>query len=219
MKQLHFAFFVITFLTSVLYSCEQETEEVVSFPITLYASEISEVNDIRLFVKDKEVFDIATINHFIDDDFRFDPNSIRLTEADTMVFNSMDSVTFESNHQKHSVHKTADQFLFYSADYMMFVVKQISFLKHRSDQIIVPLSSGYQYAEKEVMVGYGSFTNFELCLLMYKLHEYSYADNQLVHRAFSAGHISNEFNEDFIPELGITDTLAIREIKIRFVRK
>lgn len=217
MKQLYYILFIII-LTCVFYACEKETEEVVAFPITLYASEISEVKDIRLFVKDAEVFNQATINNFIDDDYRFDPNSIKLTKINSMTFNSMDSVIFESNHQQYSIHKTANQFLFYSSDYIKFIAKQISFLKHRSEQISIPLIFGYQYAEKDVMVGYGSYTNFELCLLMYKLHEYAYIDNQLVSRAYSSGHTSNEFNEDFIHELGTTDTLAIREIKIRFIR-
>lgn len=219
MKQLHIALFTLTFLFCLFCSCEKEVEEVASFPIMLYVSEISEVKDIRLFVKNTEVFDQATINNFIDDDFIFDPNSIKLTKINSMTFNSMDSVIFESNHQQYSVHKTADQFLFYSSDYIKFVVKQTSFLKHRSEQISIPLIFGYQYAEKDVMVGYGSYTNFEMSFLIYKLHEYLYNNNELAYRGSIRGGTSNEFNEDFIHELGTTDTLAIREIKIRFVKK
>ncbi len=219
MKQLHKAFFVITFLSGVFCSCEKEAEEVISFPITLYASEISEVNNIRLFVKNTEVFDQATINNFIDDDFIFDPSSIKLTEINSMTFSSKDSVIFESNHQQYSVYKTADQFLFYSSGYIKFIVKQTSFLKHRSEQISIPLSSGYRHAEKDVMVGYGSYTNFEMSFLIYKLHEYLYNNNELVYRGSIRGGTSNEFNEDFIHELGTNDTLAIREIKIKFVKK
>ncbi|MDD4199562.1 MAG: hypothetical protein PHZ12_09210, partial [Paludibacter sp.] len=140
-------------------------------------------------------------------------------ESLKMIFSSMDSVTFGSDHQKYSAHKTADQFLMYSTTYMFPVIREISFLKHRSEQISVPLSSGYRYAEKDVMVGYGSYTNFEMCFLIYKLHEYLYNNNELVYRGSLSGGTSNEFNEDFIHELGTTDTLAIREIKIRFVRK
>lgn len=219
MKPVFYLLFAII-LSVILSACENETDRTETFPISLYASEITQVSDIRLFINKTESFDKDTIERFTQGSTFFGIENIKFTESDTILFTSKDSIVFGSYTSKYSVYTNGQQFLFYSPVYTYFVDKWTSILKHRGEQTPIPPSSGYQYSEKEVRVGYGSYTDIELCLLTYKLSGSIYtSDGQLLSRYMRQIKTLNEFNEDFIQELGAYDTLAVQESRVRFIRK
>ena len=60
-------------------------------------------------------------------------------------------------------------------------------------------------------MAYGSYQDIELCYLLYKISEYTdYSYSLMGGKAF------NEFNPEVISTLGVRDTLAIQEYRIRF---
>lgn len=220
MKTILYLLFATILSGTLLSACENEAERTETFPISLYASEITQVSNIRLFINKKESFDKDIIERFTQGSTFFGMENIELTEGDTILFTSKDSIIFGSYTSKYSVYTNGQQFLFYSPVYTYFVDKWTSILKHRGEQTPIPPSSGYQYSEKEAIVGYGSYTDIELCLLTYKLSGSIYSpDGLLLSRYMRQRKTLNEFNEDFIQELGTYDTLAVQESRVRFIKK
>ena len=73
-----------------------------------------------------------------------------------------------------------------------------------------PIPNG-GYRTKEVRVAYGSYQDIELCYLLYKISEYTdYSYSKMGGKTF------NEFNPEVVSSLGVRDTLAIQEYRIRF---
>ena len=68
-----------------------------------------------------------------------------------------------------------------------------------------------RYWTKEIRVAYGSYQDIELCYLLYKTSEYTDYSYSLMR-----GKVLNEFNPEVVSSLGVRDTLAIQEYRIRF---
>ena len=242
-------------LTIVLFLCSCEKEKVFdNFPVTLYADKITYKSDIRLFAGQTEVTDKAIIDKFISDAecFKFPDNDyIRPT---AIHFHSKDSATlgifFFNEVVGYSVQKDAKQFLLYSS--FSNPVPSLSlganrdiiyYLNKHTDELIPRLiGSEYQYYTKEVRVGYGSYTNLEMCYLAYKIkrtlkanidypdfpNEFNFSNVEGSGNSHMvAGTMFNEFNEKAIDklhyihtdELQLIDTLAIMEYKVRYIAK
>jgi len=196
-----------------LCSCEKE-EEFSDFPVTLYANKITYISNVKLFVGKNKINDKETIDKFIKDEDWFRLPNIE-PDYDEIYFFSKDSVNIYT--QSFSVRKTNKQFLFYSSRFIQTSGSQDvrrSLMKYTSELLIpIPSPSGDLYATNEVRVGYGSYTNLEMCFVTYKIRKWSgnwYS---------GAGTFINEFNEEAINTLQPLDTLAIMEYRIKFITK
>ncbi|MDR1740074.1 MAG: hypothetical protein LBR45_04890 [Bacteroidales bacterium] len=208
-------------LVSALLLCACNKEEHIEFPLTLYPQKVSQVSDIRLFTNKQEIHDENIIKAFIDN------NRKRFTGFDTIDFSSIldilsnekfsndsssniyflskDTALFGTMTSKFTVEKKDNQFLFYSPLYVSTHYHP-SITKYTATELIPPNS----YITREVRVGYGSYENIEICFLAYmKTSTYNIENARLL----------NEFNEDYINTLSLTDTLAIREYRIQFIAK
>ena len=214
MKRLEIIFLIIIIL---LCSCRKDVENIPNFPITLYASEITNLTNVRLFVGKTQITDDNILNKFISDISYFElPNIMELSNK-SMIFLSNDSATWDGI--GFSVNKNTNQFLFYSPFFMVAANHQSivrPLLKHKEDlvQVLPEFITNYCYTTRNVNVGYGSYANMGLCILTYKISR----TNSLSHFG-AAGTILNEFNKDAIDTLQPSDTLAIREYRIRFITK
>jgi len=194
-----------------LYSCEKE-EKFSDFPVTLYENKITHISNVRLFVGKTKISDKETIDKFIKDEEWFQvPNDVE-PDYDEIYFYSEDSVKIYT--QSFSVRKKDKQFLFYSSRFIQTIGSQDiirSLMKYTSELLIpIPSPSGDLYATNEVRVGYGSYTNLEMCFVAYKIRKWGgnwYS---------GAGTFINEFNEEAINTLQPLDTLAIMEYRIKF---
>jgi len=209
MKYLNYSLTIIM----LLCSCKKEKED---FPIILYAREISQVSDVRLFVDKSEVTDKTIIDKFISDVDLFTlPYHIDLSDG-IIHFHSKDSATFWTETQRFYVQKEVQQFLFYS-DFITGLLVMRPFFMYTSELIPVAPITGYSHMTKEVRVGYGSYTDMEMCFVAYKLKKpVNIPDDVYI---LQWGTFVNEFNEEGINTLQPLDTLAIMEYKIRFVAK
>ena len=213
----------------LLYSCKKNVEFFDSwkkdpnFPVTLYADKITYTSDVKMYIGQNKITDKNTIDKFIGNDTNFEPlNNDDISTSDlTIHFHSKDSAIctiLGIELSDYSVQKEANQFLFYSSLYATYEGGQIirQFIKHTSELIQGPWSwslYSYLYFTKEVRVGYGSYTNLEMCFLIYKIsknYDYSYSR--------ARGIVLNEFNEEAINTLQLSDTLAVQEFRIRFVK-
>jgi hypothetical protein len=206
---------VICFLIVIgfLFSCGTDDYLEENFPITLYASEITQISEIKMWVNKKEINDCETRLKFIENADCFNlPNRVEEAEV-SIIFLSKDSVVFEFYNFGYTVQKQANQFLFYSKPYVSVENGDIVYplLKYTDELNSFPL--GY-VVKRDVIVAYGSYTNFELCFLTYKISK-----NTEWEWSRAWGTLMNEFNEDAISSLRVLDTLAIQEYKIKFTAK
>jgi hypothetical protein len=213
---------VICFLIVIgfLSSCGKDDYLEENFPIILYASEITQVSEIKMWVNKKEINDRETRLKFIENaNSYFIENANSLTPPNReeesgakIIFLSKDSVVFGRNTFGFTVQKQSNQFLFYSPLPVPVKIESIihSLLKY-NDELKLPPSPN-RYLASEVRVAYGSYTNLELCFLVYKISQNTESGS----RSGSSARLMNEFNEDAINSLRALDTLAIQEYKIRF---
>ena len=207
-------YLVKTVLVSTLLLCA--CDKGVDYPITLYASELSRVSEVRLFTSKKEIFDSDVIKTFVGNYEYFElPTTSEIHSLnETISFISADSALFEALTTGFTVKKDANQFLFYSSllsnAYLGDIVWPL--LKYTDELVSVPPTYGFRYLTKEVRVGYGSYRNLEICFFSYVLLKYE----DLI---ATIGRISNEFNEEAINTLQLRDTLAIQEYRVRFIAK
>jgi len=208
MKYLNYSLTIIM----LLCSCKKEKDD---FPITLYAREISHVSDVRLFAGQTEVTDKEIIDKFISNEEVFTlPYHIELSDG-IIHFHSKDSATFWTETQGFYVQKEVQKFLF-SSDFRKGLPVMRPFFKYTSELIPAPSITGYDYLTKEVRVGYGSYTDMEMCFVAYKLKIPVSIPSDIYISQW--GTFVNEFNEEGINTLQPLDTLAIMEYKIRFVK-
>ena len=204
--------FSIVLAFTLLCACDKGDNS--DFPITLYAHEVSQTSDIRLFVNKKEIFDANVIRDFVGDSeyFKLPTRKDMQLSNEGICFLSKDSVLFGTMTAGFTVRKDATQFLFYSRKGEVQVNDDMvsPFLKYTDELIPLPTSLGLSYLTSEVRVGYGSYKNLELSVLSYM---------QVRKFSFSAGILLNEFNEESINTQQSGDTLAIREYRVRFVAK
>jgi len=201
--------------------CACDEKESIDYPITLYAHELSQVSEVRLFANKNEIYDSDVINAFIGSAFVNNSEFFKLPTSseiessnESISFLSADSVHFGALTTGFTVKKNADQFLFYSplnsSAYLGDAVWPL--LKYTDELISVSPTAGYRYLTREVRVGRGSYRDLEISFFSYMLQKYE--DSFGV-----GGRLSNEFNEDAINTLQLRDTLAIQEFRVRFIAK
>lgn len=221
LKTMHMRYLVNAVVVCTLLLCACDKEDIVDYPITLYAHELSRVSDVRLFVNKNEIYDSDVIRAFVDDSEYFKlPTATELQSSnERIVFLSKDSVLFGTLTTKFTVKKNGQQFLFYSpfplpnVDYSGDIIR--SFLKYTGELIpAYPPFFGDGYLAKEVRVGHGSYRDLEISFLSYILSRHRDTFQHSV-----CGRLFNEFNEEAKNTLQLRDTLAIQEYKIRFVAK
>ncbi|MDR3339892.1 MAG: hypothetical protein LBT25_07375 [Candidatus Symbiothrix sp.] len=210
---------VICFLIVIgfLSSCEKNDSLAENFPITLYASEITQIAEIKMWVDKKEINDNEKKLKFIENANCFNLSN-RVEEAGaSIIFLSKDSVVFGSNTFGFTVQKQDNQFLFYSP---LDVIVTNGDIVHPLLKYTDELKPIYEerYITREIRVAYGSYANLELCFLAYKLAKNTEYDG-INMGLLASGTLMNEFNNDAINSLQATDTLAIQEYKIRFTAK
>ena len=211
-------------IVMLLCSCKKEMA-FDNFPVTLYASEITRTSDVRLFVGKAQITDNKVIDKFIGSEAEYfeRPTDMDVKQSDeSIIFHSKDSVTFGTESYKFYVEKNVEQFLFYSSFLSPSDEQRQMLLKYKDDLVSVPSYSGFTFRTKEVRVGYGSYTNLELCFMAYKLSKNTlspWEDNTIILHYEEAGTSLNEFNEKAINTLQPLDTLAVREYRIGFVTK
>ena len=192
-------------------SCKKEED----FPVTLYANKITHITPVRLYVGQTQITDSKIIDKFISNASCFElPDDNSVAEA-TIHFYSKDSASFDIDPRGYSVQKDGNYILFYSS----FIPTggldiKYPLFKYISKYYQLSPNTGFSYMTKEVYVGYGSYTNLEICVLAYKI-------SRNAGRSYSRawGTTSNVFNEEAINTLQYSDTLAIREHRVRFVSK
>lgn len=204
----------LTIVVMLLYSCEKEDFD--DFPVTLYANTITYISDVRLFVGETKITDKEKIDKFISDAKCFQlPNDFQ-TMVDAIHFHSRDSTTFEVQSCGYSVQKNDKQFLFYSPFPLnsLYIVQPL--IKYTGELIPTPPPYSDFSNTKEIRVGYGSYTDMEMCFVAYKI-----TGNRAngLYAAGAWGTFLNEFNEEAVNTLQPLDTLAIMEYRVRFIAK
>jgi hypothetical protein len=227
MKNLIYSFAIIA---TFLCSCEKaEVVEPEIQNITLRAKEITKISDVKLFAGTTQIQEKKKINKFISDAECFVlPTNIRSIDDviigsidDVLVFNSKDSATFGTDPWWcYSVQKNANRFLFYSFQNIFFsqikIVCLHPLIKYTAELIPIPPVTIFSHVSKDVKVGYGSYTDMEICFVAFKIVK----QNSLGYAYIGGwGTFLNEFNEEAIKTLQPSDTLAIKEYRIRFVAK
>jgi hypothetical protein len=203
--------------TLLLCACNKE-DDIVDFPVTLYAHEISQVSNVRLFVNKKEIHNSNAIKSFVNNpqysDFFLLPTNTEIQSSnESICFLSKDSFLFGSSTIVYTVQKDAKKFLFHSPLYFVspdyYYGENLirSLLKYPGD--LFPMGP-YSLGATQVFVGYGSYKNLEISFLSYVLS---------TSRWVLCGRLFNEFNEEAIKNLQLQDTLAIQEYKIRFIAR
>ena len=132
-----------------------------------------------------------------------------------VCFCSEDSVRFKDDPFVYDVEKNGSQFLFssrlgflFEGDVNSIYSKMLKYPMRYDPEFPIP-NGGYR--TKEVRVAYGSYQDIELCYLLYKISEYTdYSYSKMGGKTF------NEFNPEVVSSLGVRDTLAIQEYRIRF---
>ena len=217
-KYMNVKYLINIALVCALLLCACGKEDIIDFPITLHAHELSRVSDVRLFVNKNEIYDSNVIEAFVSNSEYFKlPTPAEIQSSNESIsFLSKDSVLFGTLTIGFTVKKNANQFLFYSS--LMFPTNSgdilHSLLKYPSE--LVPLShfTGFKHLTREVLVGYGSYKKLELSFFSYML-----SINGDSFQQFISGKLSNEFNEEAINTLQLRDTLAIQEYRVRFIAK
>ncbi|MDH7463634.1 hypothetical protein QEG73_20205 [Chitinophagaceae bacterium 26-R-25] len=212
MKYLAFAIVILSI------SCKKQSE-VVKYPQRLYLTQISSKQNVRLFTNNSEIKSSSVINSFVGDNSNFQiiaanqftPNTdyIDFLSSDTAMFSTSDYV-------KYDVTKSGNQFILksqigfpYSDNVMRSIVRSI--MKYPGQEVKGPPgmpTSGFEYGTS---IGYGNYSNFELCWLAYKIVKHPTNGNYL-----ATGMLQNEFNPNVISTLGANDTLAIQECRLLF---
>jgi len=213
-------FNIMVLCTLLLSACDEEEDNIIDYPITLHMHDLSRASNIRLFVNKKEIYNSNIIKSFIGNSeyFKLPTNTDLRSSNESIYFLSEDSVLFGTSPIGFIVKKNANQFLFYSPKILQVnneynIVYPL--LKYTDE--LIPVSSGINfggYLTGEVRVGYGSYKNLEICFLSYMLLK-----NEGSYKRLTSGQLLNEFNEEAINTLGLRDTLAIREYRIRFIAK
>ena len=214
---------IIIFIIGFLFSCKKEDESVIDYPVSLYTSEISHVSDIRMFVGGNETKDCEKILEFIKNTNCFNLPNVLDMSSEPIIFHTNDSVVFGTNNlNSFNVQKNGKQILFYST-YPVYVYENDivrPLLKYTDElglQVLIPsFPWGFVIAHrtKEIRVGYGAIYNLEMCFFAYKISKNTNYSKQL-----AWGTQSNEFNDEMLNSLQVTDTVAIQEYRIRFVTK
>ena len=207
---------VNTVLVCTLLLCACNKEDHIDYPITLYAHELSQVSDVRLFVNKNEIYDSNVIRAFVSNSERFKlPTTTEIQSSNESIsFLSKDSVIFGPLTTGFTVQKNANQFLFYSPISSLAYYGEIvhPLLKYTDELVAMPVHVGFGYLTREVRVGHGSYSNLEISFFSFMLlkHEQSLGVD---------GRIPNEFNEEVINTLQLRDTLAIQEYRVRYIAK
>ena len=204
-------------LSLICISCEKEEE--IEFPITLYGSEVVKVSNISMFTNKEDIYDTDKILQFAYSSnvvLPGIPDNMDIKNSLTPIcFCSEDSVRFKDDPFVNDVEKNGKQCLYSSRPGFLFEgdVNSICFRMMKYPMKYDPplsIPKG-RYWTKEIRVAYGSYQDIELCYLLYKISEYTDYSYSL-----KGGKAFNEFNPEVISTLGVRDTLAIQEYRIRF---
>ena len=190
----------------LLCACDKEDnkEDNIDYPITLYAHELSKVSDVRLFVNKNEIYDPNVIRTFVGNSEFFKlPTTAEIQSLnESICFLSEDSVLFWTSTTGFTVRKNANQFLFYSPLEVPVnsgdIVRPL--LKYTGELVSMPSYAGLNYLTREVRVGYDSYKNLEISFLSYMLSRNG-ENGEDFWREFAGGRLLNEFNEEAINTL------------------
>ena len=227
--QFIFAFLSLFFL---VVSCEKDTADVngVTYPSVVTARSLETRGAVRMFTKDGEVTDEASIARFIAGGGIHEPNifeeSFESHPDSKITFHSKDSLTFADEILKFGITETQEGKFMISRDFRSEVITQPPYIMsviedlwrmgiHRSPLEKILQSNGFFFTGKEYRVGYGSFKSFKLPVLLFKLKRQSSVEESKSMR-MNLGNRFDEFDEDFISTLANEDTLAIQQHYVLF---
>lgn len=207
-KELLCKFILLVFSISIFSCKEDKIDKPVSFPHTMYVDKITSKSDLKLFSNKSEITDVITKTNFVSNVPNFDLLTQPLDPTENITFVTQDTIIFSSSTIKFAVEKSGDQYLFYSD----FFYADITFkgvvydlLRFNYPKTPLPSASGFQYKTKEVRVAHGDYTDLQLSVLSYKIKQGNSWESET---------LFNEFNDSVISEIGLNDTLAVREFII-----
>lgn len=210
----------ILFLTGLFYSCKKENVENIVFPLTLELKEVTDVSNVRLFTNGKEVIEPNSINTFTADESWFKAGISELYLKSKLYIESTDSIRFDNEVHKFSIEKNNNQYLFISSKSIYDYPFLYSMQKYQYKN---PELFGTEtiFLNKPVRVGYGTYSNLKISyfLCKFSMNSKYLGNGETGKNVHFFGIIINEFNEDFIKSLSATDTLAIKEFKVNYVKK
>ena len=142
-------------------------------------------------------------------------SNIRMFTNKEEIYDTDKIMRFKDDPFVYDVEKNGSQFLFssrlgflFEGDVNSIYSKMLKYPMRYDPEFPIP-NGGYR--TKEVRVAYGSYQDIELCYLLYKISEYTdYSYSKMGGKTF------NEFNPEVVSSLGVRDTLAIQEYRIRF---
>ena len=203
-------------LPDTIVSCKKkDNQDQVTFPQTVYASDLANRTAIRMFIKGTEITDTAVIHKYIGDAKYFNQNG--MDSSYYISFVSSDSATIAGYTHKFSYTLNGDLFLIYSRDfYEIDPMDHLSVLadtiqKYKTKKIPVPHGTNLAtYIRYAIWVAHGTYNNLLLSIIAYKISTWG---------AYQMGTLPNEFFEGTLSALRTGDTVAVQSYSIRMVAR
>lgn len=207
-----------------ILSCKKE--EQLSFPITLYPTQLIQNTQVRVFTKNQEIKDANTIANFIKNANNFSLDFRSSNPDDKIVFTSKTNILIGEYGRGFDLVKgdisNKNELVFYSQN-SIYDVNPLEFsrkiLKFTAPLIPVatiptPSDNGIKYISQEVMVFNGNYSNLDLSVLSYKIKQGG--QNSFSIKTSTTFNKPVEFNASFLAELQPTDTIAVQEYTYNF---
>jgi len=218
----------------LVLSCGKDTTDIndITYPLVVKAKSLESRGTVRMFTKDGEVTDKASIARFIANvgmhELNIFEEPFKSDESNKITFHSRDSLTFANDVLKFGITEMQQGKFVISRDFQSDVITLPHYIMSATEDIWrlgahhSPLEKkilfdGFIFTGKEIRVGYGSFRSFNLPILLFKLkRQTGFEELKSVRISVNAGKWFDEFNDDFISTLTNEDTLAIQQNYVLF---
>lgn len=248
MKVRHLFSLLFFLLLFSLFSCKKDSGADVTFPHTLYPTQIAQKGEIKVYTANGEMTDASQKEKFLGKDkqffnLTFDPDvttSQILNRSITFV--SRDTIMSSLSTEKFVADNNNGQFIFTDTKYRVPVDTAsifYEFLKYRYLIINAPYfpGAGQPYSDvgyyvsnnlnytssapflgKSVFVGYGNYNTLKVSVFSSKFSRKIITGSSYSYYAES-GFSYNEFNSAVIKQLKANDTLAVQEFYLTIKSK
>lgn len=213
-----YLYLLIAFIISlsILQSCSKNNDTPQTYPYTLTLKSIVAKTGLKLYINKAQVTNLSVQNKFIGSQSSlFGVQNTYQNQAyfnNKVVFTAKDTITFGDSKNKFILTKTDEQFLLTSVTASLWDKYDVV-LTLLKNYLIKPLDfgTGYRYLVFNVIPATGNYKKLQIPLISYKLKNQSDG-----YYYSSYGSTYNEFNESYIKNQGVNDTLAVQEFILTF---
>lgn len=204
-------------LCGCLASCKNNDDhKTVFFPQTLYTTQVSKTSEVMLFTRNKEITNADTIASYIKNVANFNLQNQTVNANNQITFLLKSLAYFENPNIRYNLDASfanrKTEFIFYSLQQYPVIPQDFAhrLLKFKAPVKSVGVAPNQTFTTQGVKVANGSYLDLNFSVLSYKIKKGN--TTQL-------GTIYNEavdFNNAFLAQLQVTDTIAVQEFTVNY---